>query len=93
MGVHHPRAQWLGMGYAGAERISHLSAAGVRCSVAGDGARVATFTDETLAHAAARLEHPARDLAQELGGGRVASLHVCALYTVARMDSGSIYWW
>jgi E3 ubiquitin-protein ligase EDD1 len=80
------------MGYAGAERIRRIAGAGVRCSIVSESGRIGTWLDETLSHAASRLEHQAREFS-EFGGERVTSLHVCSLYTVARLDNGSIYWW
>lgn len=80
------------MGAAGGERVRQIAGAGVRCSTVSESGRIATWLDETLAHAAARLEHTSRDF-PEFSGERIASLHVCSLYTVAKLDSGSIYWW
>lgn len=90
--MHHPRAPWLGMGMAGGERVRRLAGAGVRCSIASENGRIATWLDETLAHAASRLEHSAREF-PELGGEKIVSLHVCSLYTVARLESDAMYWW
>jgi hypothetical protein len=47
-----------------------------------------------LAHApgASRLEHPLQTFS-EFGSDKPVSLHVCSLYTVARLDSGALYWW
>lgn len=46
------------------------------------------------AHApgAARLEHQLQTFT-EFGSDRSVSLHVCSLYTVARLESGTLYWW
>ena len=42
------------------EHIIAISAANVRCSVATESGKVATWMDETLTHVAARLEQPAQ---------------------------------
>ncbi|KAJ0181281.1 hypothetical protein K1T71_003366 [Dendrolimus kikuchii] len=90
--VYHPRANWLGL--ASGERIVNVSAAGIRVSVLTDTGRIATFLDESIAHApgASRLEHPLQPF-MEFGSDKPISLHVCSLYTVARLDSGALYWW
>ncbi|KAJ2943793.1 hypothetical protein O0L34_g8113 [Tuta absoluta] len=88
----HPRANWLGM--VAGERITNISAAGIRVSVLTDTGRIATFLDESIAHApgASRLEHPLQAFT-EFGTDKALSLHVCSLYTVAKLDSGALYWW
>ncbi|XP_035430151.1 E3 ubiquitin-protein ligase UBR5 isoform X5 [Spodoptera frugiperda] len=90
--AYHPRATWLGM--TPGERIVNISAAGIRISVLTDTGRIATFLDESIAHApgASRLEHPLQTF-MEFGSDKAISLHVCSLYTVARLDSGALYWW
>ncbi|XP_030027136.2 E3 ubiquitin-protein ligase UBR5 isoform X2 [Manduca sexta] len=90
--AYHPRANWLGL--ASGERIVNISAAGIRVSVLTDSGRIATFLDESIAHApgASRLEHPLQPF-MEFGSDKAVSLHVCSLYTVARLDSGALYWW
>lgn len=55
--VHHPKAVPLGLS---GERVVAISAAGVRCSVATESGRVATWLDETLADVATKLEQPAQ---------------------------------
>ncbi|XP_053600812.1 E3 ubiquitin-protein ligase UBR5 [Plodia interpunctella] len=88
----HPRSNWLGL--LSGERIVNISAAGIRISVLTDAGRVATFLDESIAHApgASRLEHPLQ-VFSEFGSDKAISLHVCSLYTVARLESGALYWW
>lgn len=88
----HPRSIWLGM--TPGERVINISAAGIRISVLTDTGRIATFLDESIAHApgACRLEHPLQTFL-EFGSDKAISLHVCSLYTVARLDSGALYWW
>ena len=55
--MHHPKAVSLGLL---GERVVAISAAGVRCSVATESGRVATWLDETLADVATKLEQPAQ---------------------------------
>lgn len=83
-----------GLGLAG-EVVLLLSACSVRCTVATESGRVATWVDEALGHhVAARLEHAATSFPGELpAGDKLAALHVCSLCTVARLDSGALYWW
>ncbi|XP_045542475.1 E3 ubiquitin-protein ligase UBR5 isoform X3 [Papilio machaon] len=90
--LYHPRGNWLGM--MSGERIVNISAAGIRVSVLTDTGRIATFLDESIAHApgAARLEHPLQTFT-EFGSDKAVSLHACSLYTVAKLDSGALYWW
>ncbi|XP_060810644.1 E3 ubiquitin-protein ligase UBR5 isoform X1 [Amyelois transitella] len=88
----HPRSNWLGL--LPNERIVNIGAAGIRISVLTDAGRIATFLDESIAHApgATRLEHPLQ-VFSEFGSDKAVSLHVCSLYTVARLESGALYWW
>ncbi|XP_068628932.1 E3 ubiquitin-protein ligase hyd isoform X10 [Battus philenor] len=90
--LYHPRGHWLGM--MSGERIINISAAGIRVSVLTDHGRIATFLDESIAHApgAPRLEHPLQTFS-EFGNDKAISLHACSLYTVARLESGALYWW
>ncbi|CAH2068813.1 unnamed protein product, partial [Iphiclides podalirius] len=90
--IYHPRGNWLGM--MSGERIINISAAGIRVSVLTDTGRIATFLDESIAHApgAPRLEHPLQTFS-EFGNEKAISLHSCSLYTVARLESGALYWW
>ncbi|XP_038209535.1 E3 ubiquitin-protein ligase hyd [Zerene cesonia] len=90
--AYHPRSNYLGL--VSGERIVNISAAGIRISVLTDTGRIATFLDESIAHApgATRLEHPLQTFT-EFGSDKPISLHVCSLYTVARLDSGALYWW
>ncbi|XP_068224173.1 E3 ubiquitin-protein ligase UBR5 isoform X7 [Palaemon carinicauda] len=87
--VHHPKAVSLGLV---GEKVVSISAAGVRCSVATESGKVATWLDETLADVAAKLEQPAQNF-PELQNDRILSLHTCQLYTCAWCESGSLFWW
>ncbi|PNF40327.1 hypothetical protein B7P43_G05782, partial [Cryptotermes secundus] len=87
--IHHPKAATLGLL---SERIVQISATVIRCSVATESGKVATWLDELLNHAAVKLEHPAQSFT-EFTVDRIVSLNTCTLYTVARLESGALYWW
>ncbi|XP_076167114.1 E3 ubiquitin-protein ligase hyd isoform X4 [Ptiloglossa arizonensis] len=87
--IHHPKAQWLAIT---TEKIVNISATAIRCSVNTESGKVATWLDELLGHVASRLEHPAQTFT-EFTLDKIMSLHTCALYTVARLESGTLYWW
>ena len=55
--IHHPKTLPLGLH---SEKVIHISAASVRCSVATESGKVATWMDETLSDVASRLEQPAQ---------------------------------
>ena len=54
---------------------------------------MATFVDETLNIVAAKLEQPAQVYTELQSEGGITSLHVCSLYTCARLGTGALYWW
>ena len=54
--------------------------------------QVATWVDETLNIVAPKLEHPAQ-VFSEFQSDKIVSLHTCWLFTCARLESGSLYWW
>ncbi|XP_012151178.2 E3 ubiquitin-protein ligase hyd isoform X2 [Megachile rotundata] len=87
--IHHPKAPWLAIT---SEKIINISATAIRCSVSTESGKVATWLDELLGHVASRLEHPAQTFT-EFTLDKIVSLHTCALYTVARLESGALYWW
>lgn len=87
--IFHPKTQVLNLIY---EKIVHISATAIRCSVATEQNRVATWMDELLGHAGAKLEHAATSFT-ELALEKIISLYTCTLYTVARTDTGGLYWW
>ncbi|TGZ52597.1 Uncharacterized protein DBV15_10853 [Temnothorax longispinosus] len=87
--VHHPKTIPLALT---TEKIVNISATAIRCSVSTESGRVATWLDELLGHVASRLEHPAQAFT-EFTLDKIVSLHTCALYTVARLESGTLYWW
>ncbi|KAK5646050.1 hypothetical protein RI129_004514 [Pyrocoelia pectoralis] len=87
--IHHPKSQSLGLL---GEKILHLSACSTRCTIATENGKVATWLDELLTPASTKLEHTAQSYT-EFQTDRISSLHTCPLYTVARLESGSLYWW
>ncbi|KAG7207185.1 hypothetical protein KM043_008872 [Ampulex compressa] len=87
--VHHPKAIALALT---TEKIINMSATAIRCSVSTESGKVATWLDELLGHVASRLEHPAQAFT-EFTLDKIVSLHTCALYTVAKLESGTLYWW
>lgn len=87
--VHHPKTIPLALA---TEKIVNISATAIRCSISTENGKVATWLDELLGHVAFRLEHPAQAFT-EFTLDKIVSLHTCALYTVARLESGTLYWW
>ncbi|KAG8316437.1 E3 ubiquitin-protein ligase ubr5 [Homalodisca vitripennis] len=87
--LHHPKTLALGLA---TEKVVLLSATAIRCSVSTDSGKVATWLDELLSHAAGKLEHPATAFT-EFTLDRISSLYTCTLYSVARLESGALYWW
>lgn len=79
------------MGLLG-EKIQHLSACVTRCTVSTESGKVATWLDELLTPASTKLEHAAQAYT-EFQTDRIYTLHTCPLYTVARLESGALYWW
>lgn len=87
--IFHPKTQFLNLTF---ERITHISATSIRCTVSTEQNRVATWMDELLGSAGSKLEHPATSF-QEFSMEKIVSLYTCTLYTVARMESGGLFWW
>ncbi|XP_070159750.1 E3 ubiquitin-protein ligase UBR5 isoform X2 [Polyergus mexicanus] len=87
--MHHPKTIPLALT---TEKIVNISATAIRCSVSTENGKVATWLDELLGHVASRLEHPAQAFT-EFTLDKIVSLYTCALYTVARLESGTLYWW
>lgn len=87
--IFHPKTLILNLVY---EKITHISATAIRCSVATEANRIATWMDEQLGQAGAKLEHAATNFT-ELAAERIAALYTCTMYTVARTDTGALYWW
>lgn len=82
--IHHPKAPWLAVT---TEKIVNISATAIRCSISTESGKVATWLDELVGHVASRLEHPAQTFT-EFTLDKIVSLHTCALYTVAKLESG-----
>lgn len=89
--VHHPKTNALGLAN---EKVVLLSGTSIRVSVVTESNKVATWMDESLTHAAtaAKLEHPAQ-LYSEFVVDHIVSIHTCPLYSLARLESGALYWW
>ncbi|KAG8042536.1 hypothetical protein G9C98_005170 [Cotesia typhae] len=87
--IHHPKT--IPLALVG-EKVINISATAIRCSVSTESGKVATWLDELLGHVASRLEHPAQAFT-EFTLDKIVSLHTCALYTVAKLESGTLYWW
>lgn len=88
--VFHPKAQALGL--SGSEKFVGLAACSVRASAWTESGKVVTWVDETLNSVASKLEHPAQTFT-EFQSEKIVSLHTCWMFTCARMESGSLYWW
>ncbi|XP_014675920.1 PREDICTED: E3 ubiquitin-protein ligase UBR5-like [Priapulus caudatus] len=86
--VYHPKAPSLQL----VERVVSIASCSVRASVLTESGKVATFVDEALDQVAGKLEHPAQ-LFPDYAGDKILSLHVCSLYTCARLESGTLCWW
>jgi E3 ubiquitin-protein ligase EDD1 len=69
-----------------------MSATSIRCSVATESGRIATWMDELLGHAGSKLEHAATTY-PEFNVDKIISIHTCTLYTVVRTESGELFWW
>ncbi|XP_064596947.1 E3 ubiquitin-protein ligase UBR5-like isoform X2 [Liolophura sinensis] len=87
--AHHPKTTQLGLG---GEKIVGLSSCAVRASVFTESGKVATWVDDALNIVASKLEHSAQSFS-EFQSERILSLHVCSLFTCARLESGALYWW
>lgn len=87
--IFHPKTQALNLIY---EKIVHISATSIRCTVSTENNRVATWMDELLGHAGNKLEHGATTF-PEFASEKIQSLYTCTLYTVARTEGSNLYWW
>ncbi|XP_017768727.1 PREDICTED: E3 ubiquitin-protein ligase UBR5 isoform X3 [Nicrophorus vespilloides] len=87
--IHHPKTLPLNLSN---ERITHISACCTRCSVATESGKVATWVDEQLFVASSRLDSVAQAYT-EFQNDKINGLYTCPLYTVAKLESGALYWW
>lgn len=87
--IHHPKVQPLGLVF---EKVAHISATTIRCSVVTESGKIATWMDEQLGYAGNKLEHQATSY-PEFTLDKIVSLHTCSLYTIARTESGELFWW
>jgi E3 ubiquitin-protein ligase EDD1 len=90
--IFHPKATSLALN---GEVIAQMSACSARCTVVTESGRIASWMDEILGHSVAlKLEHAATNFPGELPADyKINSIYVCSLCTVAKLDSGSFYWW
>ena len=88
--INHPRVHQLGLIN---EKVVCISASSIRCTVATESGKVATWVDESISHVASRLEHSAQAFQEILQGQRVTQLVTCNLYSLARTESNSLFWW
>uniref|UniRef100_A0A336LUN3 HECT-type E3 ubiquitin transferase n=1 Tax=Culicoides sonorensis TaxID=179676 RepID=A0A336LUN3_CULSO len=87
--IFHPRSLSLNLS---TEKIAQISASSIRCSVATESGKIATWMDESLGYASNKLEYPATSY-PEFSVDKIMSLHTCTLYTVARTESNELFWW
>lgn len=87
--IFHPKTQFLNLTY---EKVTHISATSIRCTVATETNRVATWMDELLGQAGSKLEHPATSFT-EFSVEKIIALYTWTLYTVARTENGGLFWW
>lgn len=87
--IHHPRTLTLNLS---TEKIAQISAASIRCSIATESGKIATWMDESLGYASVKLEYPATSY-PEFAVDKIISLNTCTLYTVARTESNELFWW
>ncbi|XP_017139652.1 E3 ubiquitin-protein ligase hyd isoform X1 [Drosophila miranda] len=86
--MYHPKTLALNIN----ERVVHISANFIRCSVVTESNRVATWMDEQLGYLGAKLDHTCCTF-NEFISDPITNIYVCSLYTVVRTDSNNIYWW
>lgn len=88
--VTHPRSPGLGLTN---EKVTYISSSLIRCTVASDSGKVATWMDESIAHVSGRLEHATTAFHDTFQGQRISQLFVCNLYSLIKTDNNSLYWW
>ncbi|XP_058978714.1 E3 ubiquitin-protein ligase hyd isoform X2 [Musca domestica] len=86
--IYHPKTIALNL----TEKIEHISANFIRCSVVTENNRVATWMDEQLGYIGNKLEHGAI-LFGEFIVDPIVSVNVCSLYTAVRTENNNVYWW
>lgn len=87
--IFHPKTQSLNLIY---EKVCQISATSIRCTIATESNRVATWMDELLGHSGNKLEHAAISF-PEFAHEKIHSLYTCTLYTVVRTENNNLYWW
>lgn len=86
--MYHPKTIALNL----TEKIEHISANFIRCSVVTENNRIATWMDEQLGYIGNKLEHAAI-LFSEFIIDPIVSVNVCSLYTAVRTENNNVYWW
>lgn len=86
----HPRAPGLGLTN---EKVTLVAASLIRCSVATESGKVATWMDESIAHVSGRLEHGVGSFHDAFQGQKVSQIFVCNLYSFVRTEGNVLYWW
>ncbi|KAK6633415.1 hypothetical protein RUM44_004018 [Polyplax serrata] len=87
--IRHPKTVQLGLLY---EKIVMVSATTIRASAVTESNKVCTWVDDMLTPVAAKLEHPCQTFS-EFSMEKIISLYTCTLYTLVKLESGSLYWW
>lgn len=86
--VFHPKTLSLNIN----EKISKISANSIRCTVATETNRIATWMDEHLGSHGIKFEHPLQSY-PEIFSDNITSLHTSPLFTVARTSGHNLFWW
>ncbi|CAL8144298.1 unnamed protein product [Orchesella dallaii] len=88
--VTHPRAPGLGLSN---EKVTLVSSSLIRCTVATESGKVATWMDESIAHVSSRLEHGSAAFHDSFQNQKFTQLFVCNLYSLIRTENNHLYWW
>lgn len=79
--IFHPKTVPLNLLY---EKVTHISATSIRCSVSTESGRIATWMDELLGYAGNKLEHVATSY-PEFALDKIVSLHTCTFSSCYRI--------
>ncbi|XP_055848021.1 E3 ubiquitin-protein ligase hyd [Episyrphus balteatus] len=86
--VFHPKTLALNIN----EKITKISSNTIRCAVASETNRIATWMDEHLGSHGVKFEHPLQSYPDIFSEG-ISSLHTSTLFTVARTTGHNLFWW
>ncbi|XP_055902383.1 E3 ubiquitin-protein ligase hyd isoform X2 [Eupeodes corollae] len=86
--VYHPKTLSLNIN----EKITKISSHSIRCTVATETNRVATWMDEHLGNHGLKFEHGLQNY-PEISSEGIYSLHTSAIFTVVRSMAQNLYWW